>query len=187
MNFNASPRVSAVGELATTQGDARSPSAYFRSPFNISFLPLPIFLFQLFFPPLTLGPNELHSLVAIGGQMCCRSCQCSGTVCAAKKKRKKKSTAALTHRGHCQLIKNSNNAQECKLFRPTLISPTIDCPFLSCSSFSLSSSSSSSSPVPRVAPLQPAGISSEVAQCRAFTFHAGTLRSVISGGPQICY
>lgn len=90
MNFNASPRVSAVGELATTQGDARSPSAYFRSPFNISFLPLPIFLFQLFFPPLTLGPNELRSLVAIGGQMCCRSCQCSGTVCAAKKKRKKK-------------------------------------------------------------------------------------------------
>lgn len=146
MNFNASPRVSAVGELATTQGDARSPSAYFRSPFNISFLPLPIFLFQLFF---------LRSLVAIGGQMCCRSCQCSGTVCAAKKKRKKKSTAALTHRGHCQLIKNSNDAQECKLFRPTLISPTIDCPFLSCSSFSLSSSSSSSSPVPRVAPCSP--------------------------------
>lgn len=65
--------------------------------------PLSIFPLSLFpfFPSsfsLTLGPNELCSLVVICSQMCCRSCQRNGMVCDANAHK-------LTLRGHCQLIK----------------------------------------------------------------------------------
>lgn len=126
----SAPCVSAMGELAKTRGDARS---YFTPPFQY-------FLFtssHIFSSCLTLGPNELCSLVVIGNQMCCHSCQCNGLVCDAN-------THKLTHRGHCQLIKTVT-MHKC-LCCPILLSSlsTNNCP-VPLRSFSFLS-------LPRVAP-----------------------------------
>lgn len=129
-------------------------TAYFRPPFQYSLSTSSRFFSSSSFS-LTLGPNELCSLVVIGGQMCCRSCQCSGSACDAN-------THKLTHRGPLPAHQNGNDAQVSLLSHPTLISLASDCPVPSCS-FSFSS------------PRCPAGISSEAAQCRALRSAQGPL------------
>lgn len=63
-----------MGELATTQGDAQKCDEYSDPPHILLF---PDLAPSVSFP---LGPNELETLVVIGGQMCGCSCLCDSLV-----------------------------------------------------------------------------------------------------------
>ena len=121
---------------------------------SLSIFPLYLFPFFSILSP-TLGPNELCSLVVTGSQMCCCSCQCNGMVCDAN-------THMLIHT--LPAHQNGADAQVTMLLYPFLLLPTslmFHAPRLSRS-------------LPHVVQ-QPAGISSEVAQCWALLSAQGPL------------
>ncbi len=134
----------------------------------LSIFPLYLFPFFSLSFSLTLRPNELCSLVVIGSQMCCRSCQCKGMVCEAN-------THKLTQ-SHCQLIKTVT-MHKCLCCYSHLSYHQMPYSFMLLLFLPLFLSLS----LPHVA-LQPTGISSEVA-VSGLTFCAGTLRSVINSSP----
>lgn len=118
----SAPPVSTMGELAQTQGDAQSHSTFFRSRFQY-------FLFtssQFFFPPsfsLTLGPNELCSLVVIGSQMCCHIAAANAVPWYVMQ------THMITHGQAMPAHQNYNDGQG--LFQPPLTCPDTKYPILS--------------------------------------------------------
>lgn len=77
----------------------------------------PLYLFSFFSSSfsLTLGPNELCSLVVISSQMCCCSCQCNGMVCDAYTHIHTRSHTP----GPLPTHQNSADAQVTMLFYPT--------------------------------------------------------------------
>lgn len=113
---SSSPCVSAMGELANTQGVAQTHSAYF----TISlFTSSSITFFKLSHSLLGLMRWSPLFCFFIQSHMCCHSCQFGTMVCDTN-------TQART-RGLLPTHPNSNDAKTSLL--PTLISSSTNCPF----------------------------------------------------------